>query len=79
MPDKHALQVNHVREGEVPGTHVITWDSPVDSITIRHEAKSRVGFAFGAVRAAEWLKGRKGFFTIADMLSDVTRTKGLFV
>lgn len=79
VPDKHALQVNHVREGEVPGTHVITWDSPVDSITIRHEAKNRVGFAFGAVRAAEWLKGRKGFFTIADMLSDVTRTKGLFV
>lgn len=78
-PSSRALEVNHIREGEVPGTHIITWESDVDSITIRHEAKSRVGFALGAVKAAEWLKGRKGFFSIADMLSDVTRTKGLFV
>ncbi len=74
-----ALPIGHVRQGEVPGTHIITWDSPVDKITISHEAKSREGFALGAVRAAEWLKGRKGYFTIADMLSDVTHTTGLFV
>ncbi|MDE6578107.1 MAG: 4-hydroxy-tetrahydrodipicolinate reductase [Muribaculaceae bacterium] len=73
------LPVDHIREGEVPGTHIITWDSEVDSITLKHEAKSRVGFALGAVKAAEWLKGKKGFFTIADMLSDVTHTTGLFV
>ena len=72
------LPIDHVREGEVPGTHIITWDSPVDSITITHEAKSREGFALGAVRAAEWIKGRKGFFTVADMLSDLTHTEGLF-
>lgn len=78
-PNPKALEIEHVREGEVPGTHIITWDSPVDSITLKHEAKSRVGFALGAVKSAEWLKGKKGFFTIADMLSDVTGTQGLFV
>lgn len=75
----NTLSIGHVREGEVPGTHVITWDSAVDSITIRHEAKSRIGFASGAVKAAEWLNGKRGFFTIADMLSDMTHTKGLFI
>ena len=55
-----ALIVSHIREGEVPGTHTITWDSPVDSISITHRAKSREGFALGAVMAAEWLPGHKG-------------------
>lgn len=76
--DSHTLPVDHVREGEVPGTHIITWDSSVDKITISHEAKSREGFALGAVKAAEWLIGKKGYFTISDMLSDVTHTTGLF-
>lgn len=72
------LPVDHIREGEVPGTHIITWDSDVDTFTLRHEAKSRRGFAFGAVRAAEWIADKKGFFTMGDMLSDVTHTSGLF-
>ncbi len=75
----NVLPIDHVREGEVPGTHIITWDSAVDKISISHEAKSRQGFAFGAVKAAEWLKGKKGYFTIGDMLSDVTHTSGLFL
>lgn len=61
------LEVNHVREGEVPGIHTITWDSPVDSITISHSAKSREGFALGAVLTAEWLAGKKGFHTIDEV------------
>lgn len=77
-PDTHKLPIEHVRKGEVPGTHIVTWDSPVDKITISHEAKSRQGFALGAVKAAEWVKGRKGYFTVADMLSDLTHTSGLF-
>ena len=77
-PDTHKLPIENVREGEVPGTHIVTWDSPVDKITISHEAKSRQGFALGAVKAAEWVKGRKGYFTVADMLSDLTHTSGLF-
>lgn len=73
------LPVAHERKGEVPGTHIVTWDSEADTITISHAAKNRSGFALGAVKAAEWIKGRKGFFTMADMLSDVTNTNGLFV
>ena len=49
------LPVTAVREGEVPGTHVVTCDSPEDTIEIRHTAHSREGFARGAVHAAEWL------------------------
>lgn len=63
-----------VRRGEVPGIHTITWDSPVDSITISHSAKSREGFALGAVMAAEWLASRKGWHTMAEMLSDLTHS-----
>ena len=72
------MPVNSIREGEVPGIHSIKWDSEVDSITITHSAKSRAGFALGAVRAAEWLAGKKGFFTMSEMLSDITHTTNLF-
>ena len=72
------MPVNSVREGEVPGIHTIKWDSEVDSITISHSAKNRAGFALGAVRAAEWLAGKRGFFTMSEMLSDITHTTNLF-
>lgn len=62
------LRIKAVREGEVPGIHSVKWDSPVDDITITHSAKSRGGFALGAVLAAEWLAGRKGFHTISEVL-----------
>ncbi len=62
------LHITAEREGEVPGTHIITWDSPVDSITIEHKAKSREGFALGAVIAAEWVKGRKGWLTMDELM-----------
>lgn len=64
---ERSVTVSHIRLGETPGTHTITWDSPVDSISITHEAKSREGFALGAVIAAEWVAGQKGFLTM-DML-----------
>lgn len=73
------LPIKAVREGEVPGIHTIEWESEADTITITHSAKSRRGFAMGAVLAAEWLATRKGFHTMAEMLSDYTKTKGLFV
>lgn len=56
------------RIGEVPGKHSISWTSEDDRIVITHEAFSRKGFAVGAVVAAEWLLGRKGFFTMDDVL-----------
>lgn len=76
--DSHTLPIDHVRRGEVAGIHTITWESEADTITITHDAKSREGFALGAVMAGEWLKGKKGFHTMGEMLSDVTHTSGLF-
>ncbi|MDE6321506.1 MAG: 4-hydroxy-tetrahydrodipicolinate reductase, partial [Muribaculaceae bacterium] len=67
----HALLIEHEREGEVPGTHIVTWDSPVDTITIEHRAKSRDGFALGAVMAAEWAATRQGVLSLDDMYRDL--------
>lgn len=67
------MEIGHVREGEVPGIHTIVWDSSVDDITITHSAKSRGGFALGAVMAAEWLAGKQGFHTIGEMLTEMTK------
>lgn len=65
------LPVMSFRRGEVPGIHSILWDSPVDGIKITHSAKSRDGFALGAVMAAEWIAGKKGIFTIDSMMEDL--------
>ena len=56
------------RVGEVPGKHAVTWNSANDRIVITHEAFDRSGFAQGAVLAAEWLHGRKGLYTMDDVL-----------
>jgi 4-hydroxy-tetrahydrodipicolinate reductase len=63
-----AIPITAYREGEIPGTHQITWESAIDSITIEHKAHSRTGFALGAVLAARWLQDKKGVFTMADVL-----------
>jgi 4-hydroxy-tetrahydrodipicolinate reductase len=63
-----AIQIQSIREGNVPGTHKITWKSDIDQITITHEAFNRRGLALGALTAASWIKGRKGIFTMKDML-----------
>ncbi len=57
------------REGQVPGTHIINYDSEVDYIEITHCAKSRKGFAFGAVLAAEYSYGKKGILSMNDLLN----------
>lgn len=62
------LVIQAVREGEVPGIHEITYESEVDTISIKHDAKSRQGFALGAVVAAEFTCGKKGFLGMKDML-----------
>lgn len=77
-PEKGFLPVYHKREGEVPGIHTISWESDCDSIVMTHDAKNRLGFARGAVSAAQWLAGKKGFYSIGDFLSDVTKTTGIF-
>lgn len=62
------LEVTAQRRSVVPGEHTIVWESDVDTITIQHNAKSRRGFAVGAVIAAEFLVGKKGIFTMNDLL-----------
>jgi 4-hydroxy-tetrahydrodipicolinate reductase len=62
------VPIRSERTGEVTGKHSVTWAGPDDRITITHEAFSRKGFASGAVTAAEWLLGRKGLFTMDDVL-----------
>lgn len=63
------LRITSKRENEVPGFHSITYTSPIDEITISHNALNRKGFALGAIKAAEWLKGKKGVFTMNDLLN----------
>ena len=67
--NKNELLIHSRREGEVPGTHIVKYEAEADVIRIEHEAKSRKGFALGAVLAAEFIKGKKGFLTMSDMLN----------
>ncbi|HEX9655350.1 MAG TPA: 4-hydroxy-tetrahydrodipicolinate reductase [Bacteroidota bacterium] len=62
------LHITSSRMGHVTGTHQILFDSESDSLTLIHTAKNRRGFALGALLAAEWLKGRKGMFTMRDVI-----------
>jgi 4-hydroxy-tetrahydrodipicolinate reductase len=61
------LEITSFREGEVVGLHEVVLESPADRIYLCHDAKSRRGFAEGAVRAAEWLTGKKGFYDFKDV------------
>jgi 4-hydroxy-tetrahydrodipicolinate reductase len=61
------LEIISFREGEVVGMHEVVFDSVADSIYLCHDAKSRRGFADGAVRAAEWIVGKKGFYDFSEV------------
>ena len=61
------VEITSFREGEVVGLHEVVFESKADRIYLCHDAKSRHGFAEGAVRAAEWLAGRKGFYDFKDV------------
>ncbi len=62
------LSIISKREEGVPGTHLVTYNSGIDTIEISHVAHSRLGFAQGAVKAAEWVHGKVGVYTMSDML-----------
>jgi 4-hydroxy-tetrahydrodipicolinate reductase len=62
------IPIKSIREGEINGIHTLTFASPEDEITLTHTAHSRTGFALGAVKAAEWLTGKQGWFSMNDML-----------
>lgn len=66
--NKNELAIKSIREGDVPGIHTVRYESSVDSIEIKHELKSRESLAFGAVMAAEFTVGKKGFLGMEDML-----------
>ncbi|MDR1370716.1 MAG: 4-hydroxy-tetrahydrodipicolinate reductase [Dysgonamonadaceae bacterium] len=63
------LAIHSMREGEVPGIHSVIYESEADIISIKHDAKNRKGFAWGAVLAAEFTKGKKGFLTMNDIFN----------
>ena len=65
------FEITSFREGEVVGMHELVLDSPNDTIYLCHDSKSRRGFAEGAVRAAEWLRGKKGIFDFRDIWKEV--------
>ncbi len=65
------LHVSSTRGGSIPGIHRVTFDSDVDTISLEHSARTRSGFAEGAVLAAEWIVGKSDFYTIDDMMKTI--------
>lgn len=63
------IDVSSNRAGAHPGTHEIGFDSTADTITLRHSARSREGFARGALKAAQWIAGKKGFFEFSEIMA----------
>lgn len=72
--DPETLYISASRIGHVFGEHQLTADSEADSITMTHRAKGRLGFAEGALTAAQWIIGKHGIFTLEDMIHDLTTT-----
>ncbi len=67
-PGPEDIPITALREDEVPGTHIVRWNGPIDEITLEHRAHSRMGFAAGAVLAAQWIQGKSGVFRMTDVL-----------
>lgn len=63
------ISIEAKRIDSVPGTHIVTYESSVDDIQIKHTAHTREGFAIGAVLAAEWIVGKQGVFSMSDVLN----------
>lgn len=69
--DENKIPIHAKRIEDVPGTHVVSYDSEIDTIEIKHTAKSRQGFALGAVVAAEYLQNKTGIYSMKDVLADL--------
>jgi 4-hydroxy-tetrahydrodipicolinate reductase len=65
------IEIASLREGDTVGMHLVVLDSPNDTILLTHDAKSRMAFAEGAVRAAEWIKGRTGFYEFPEIVDEL--------
>lgn len=68
------VDVASSRAGAIPGTHQVGFDSEADTITLQHTARSRVGFAHGALRAARWMIGRRGFYEFSQVWEEIVRS-----
>jgi 4-hydroxy-tetrahydrodipicolinate reductase len=62
------IDVSSTRAGFIPGTHTVGFDGPAETITLTHAARDRTGFARGALTAAQWVVGKRGWFTMKDVL-----------
>jgi 4-hydroxy-tetrahydrodipicolinate reductase len=69
------LHVASIRAGYIPGTHVVGFDGEADTIELKHTARSRSGFAEGAILASKWINGKKGFYTLEDIISTMIGDK----
>jgi 4-hydroxy-tetrahydrodipicolinate reductase len=67
-----AIDVSSTRAGSIPGTHEIGFDALAESVTLVHQVRDRAVFAHGALEAAKWLKGKRGWYSMADMLGKLT-------
>lgn len=71
---KPPVSVTSTRAGDIPGTHRVGFDSAADQITLTHMARSREGFAAGALLAARWIKGRKGIYEFSEVIDEILRS-----
>ena len=62
------IDVSSTRAGYIPGTHTVGFDGPAETITLTHAARDRTAFARGALIAAQWIKGKRGWYTMKDVL-----------
>jgi len=67
------ISVSSTRAGNIPGTHRVGFDGAADQVLLEHTARSREGFAAGAILAAEWIVGKKGFYEFTDIMDDLLR------
>jgi 4-hydroxy-tetrahydrodipicolinate reductase len=65
------VPVTATRAGNIPGTHRVGFDGPADQILLTHTARSREGFALGAITAADWILGKKGFYEFTDVVDEI--------
>ncbi len=70
------FSVSATRAGSIPGTHRVGFDGNADQILLEHTARSREGFASGAILAAEWIVGRRGFWEFTDVVDEILKTNG---
>lgn len=71
--NEQEISVASTRAGHIPGTHRVGFDGAADQIVLTHEARSREGFAAGALLAARWIRGRKGVYEFSQMMDDILR------